>query len=90
MRIPGFSAELSLGKPTQDFRTIEGRRGSAHLGVFPAAAHEHPPLKRVLDPLPPHTHTCEGVLDCLELGRSGLCSGVDFVCSGSVCACAHN
>jgi hypothetical protein len=90
MRIPGFSAELSLGKPTQDFRTIEGRRGSAHLGVSPAAAHEHPPLKRVLDPLPPHTHTCEGVHDCLELGQSGLCSGVDVVCSGSVCACAHN
>jgi hypothetical protein len=88
MKIPGFTAELSLGRPTQDFRTIERWRESSHLGVFLAAAHEHIPLKRPLDRVPPHTHACHTADECYHLGASGLCTG-SLACSDVECACEH-
>lgn len=84
MKIPGFVAELSLGRPTQNFRTIERSRGSAHLGVSLAAAHEHPPLKEVL--LSPNHHSCTGGAGCYHLGASGVCTGT-LLCQGDHCVC---
>jgi hypothetical protein len=90
MRVPGFTAESSIVRAGGRSRADGSSFTARATGVVPQAVHRHPPLKLERStPLPPHTHTCRGLLGCVDLLTSGVCAHErsTLVCDAGGCFC---